>query len=330
MADFGDIIRLLSDDPEAITDGAPSPVKQFLHELFAFIETSDEEPEPGKPSYLRASSLYRLCPRREALSAVFPEEMPTVVGAITAGQQMTFDLGHAVHAWFQNKYLGPMGKLWGHWFCLKCDRIVHTGLMPKKCKDCGRGRSLWHAHEHEGVTERFNLDNFVYVERSLVDHELGLTAHPDGLLYSEELRDVQTLFELKTISSDGRDKVLKANEAKPEHIIQIHAYMHLTGLRETYVVYFDKGKQCEWVFDSTTGISPGEERLLVYHVEFDDDLWDGIVQDIKAYWRASELHAVAPVSADAAPFKRKCKSPMEQMARDCPMRDRCFALREVK
>ena len=325
MVDISDIIGLLGDNLPS-GEKRPSSASVFLDSLYRFIETTEEEVEPDKPNYLRASSLYKLCARRAAIGAVFPDYVVNDLERISAGQQLTFDLGHAVHEWVQNKYLGPMGTLWGHWFCFRCDGITHTGLMPKKCKTCGRGRTLWHAFEFEGRVERFNVANFLYVERSLVDNELGLTAHPDGLLYSSDLRDIQQVFELKTISTDGYDKLVKQAVPKPEHVIQTHVYMYLSKLRETYIVYFDKGKQCEWKFSVESGITPGAERLQIFHVEFDDELWAKLVADIRDYYKAlklTEKHS----GDDIAPFKRICKSPTERNARDCPMRDKCFALK---
>jgi hypothetical protein len=325
VVDIGDIIGMLGDGPPK--KKAVSPAALFLQEMFDFIKTPVVDEEPEKPNYLRASGLYKLCARREAIYSVFPDQVPGRE-MFTAGQQMTFDVGHAVHAWVQNKYLGPMGKLWGHWFCNKCFSITHTGLMPKKCKDCGTGRTIWIAFEYEGLVERANVDNLLYVERSLVDNDLGLTAHPDGMLYASDLRDIQQVFELKTTSSDNLDKLTKAGKPKPEHVVQTHAYMHLTQLRETYIVYFDKGKQCDWKWSLETGPVPGPERLRIFHIEFDDEMWAEIVVEIREYWKARELaHRESPVSADVAAFKRKCKSPTGPTARTCPARDKCFALR---
>jgi hypothetical protein len=328
MVEISDIIGLLGDGP------APSPASPaaiFRKEVLDFIGDLSEEAEPGKPAFLRASGLYQLCARREALGIVFPELVHHVDGKISAGLRMTMDLGSAVHEWWQDNYLGPMGKLWGHWFCLKCDSLIHTGLMPKKCEGCGTGRTKWIAFEHEDRVVRAKIKNIIYVERSLVDNELGLSAHPDGLIYSSDVRDIQQLFELKTITSDGLDKVERAGTPKPEHIIQVHAYMHLTGVRETFVAYLDKGKQClwEWTVDGLASV-PGSERLHVYHVEFDDELWDDIVREIKLFWQARELERGTRVSADVAPFRRRCEGPSDGMARECPMRTKCFALRVAK
>jgi hypothetical protein len=324
VIDIGDVIGLLSDKPP--TSKAPTTAKQFYKSIEGFLDhLGDVESRRPALDKLRSSALHEVCGRREAIFAVHPElDRP---GVVNAGRRLTFDVGHNVHATFQNKYLGPMGVLWGQWICRSCRKII-IGVMPTKCESCGAGRRapvLWTDDYGNECSEV--LDNIEYVEFFFTNEEHGYTGHPDGLLLDGDMSLVMpnALFELKTISPSGY-KSLK--EAKPDHVIQMHAYMNQYEMHEALIVYFDKGKQCEWT--RTDGpLIAGKMRLKIFHVEWDDNVWNHVVERMDDHWKARALLAREEPAevADVVKFPRVCDSPTCFLAKECPARDQCFSLR---
>lgn len=324
MIDIGDVIGLLSDNPPV--SKAPTTAKSFYKAIETFLDhVGVVESKRAAPSALRSSALHEVCGRREAIFALHPElDRP---GVINAGRRLTFDVGHGVHATFQNKYLGPMGVLWGQWICRSCRHLV-VGLMPTRCETCGAGRRApvaW--KDSEGVEHTEVLDNIEYVEFSFTNKNYGYTGHPDGLLIDDDLSLVMpnVVFELKTISPSGY-KTLKV--PKEDHVIQMHAYMYQFQMREALIVYFNKGKQCDWT--RTDGpLIAGKMQLRIFHVEWDDDVWDGVVQRMDNHWKARLLLAREEPAevADVVKFPRVCDSPTCFLAKECSARSQCFSLR---
>jgi hypothetical protein len=324
MTDIRDIIGLFGDEgPKPKPSTSALIADEFKNAVFHFIQgTRKLEIDPEEPprTFLRASGLYQTCGRREAILTVEPER--TVVENITIGQQLTFDFGTAMHAWWQNRYLGPAGRLWGLWFCAKCKAVTFEGLMPKKCPDCGTGRTYW-TRGHFGSAK---VENITYVESALKCEEFGYTGHPDGMLVDPAIGGApQMLFELKTISPSGYTSLRKP---KDDHVIQMHAYMRLLKMREALIVYIDKGKQCEWNF-TPDGLKSGEPHVKIFHVAYDDEFWEQIAKRITDYWDARGLMAAeeAPTAHDASKFPRVCDKPTDFLAKDCPVRDKCFSMR---
>jgi len=303
MVDIADVLALL--DEHAITPTsslvrtpATDTASVFLEDLYEWMETDERRREADDPSYLRASGLYKVCARRES----FLMERPAmrVVEAFSPGRRMNFDVGHALHWWWQNRYLGPMGRLWGNWFCARCDKVVTQGLMPKRCPGCNQG--------YKKV--------LTYEELSLKDERLKYTAHPDGLLVDAP-GPPRLLFELKTKKPEGFETLKKPDG---EHRIQVHAYMRPLGVREALITYVDKGKQTLWKVMGGRIVPVGIPRVKVFHVLFDDGLWADIERRILDYWRAKD-------GAPPEDLCRICPSPTSSFARICPARDDCFSRR---
>jgi hypothetical protein len=329
MTDIRDIIGLFGDEgPAPRPSGSAVLAEQFKSDVCDFIistRKSDAEPDAPPRTYLRASGLYQVCGRREAIYCVEPHL--EVHEKITVGQMMTFDVGHSTHAWWQNKYLGPMGRLWGNWFCAKCKAVTSEGLMPKKCPDCNTGRTYWTAWGSEdGVRQAAKVDNITYVETALKCDEFGYTGHPDGMLIDPAIGGApQMLFELKTISPSGYEGLRKP---KDDHVIQMHAYMRLLKMREAMIVYVDKGKQCDWSF-GPDGLVSGKPHIKIFHITYNENFWEQIAARITNYYDARGLMSAdePPTLADAAKFPRVCNSPGDFLAKNCPVRDKCFSMR---
>ena len=120
-----------------------------------------------------------------------------------------FAMGHAIHYWYQNKYFGPMGILWGKWQCLRCDAI-HWGLMPTdpECFRCKQS-SRWDYRE-------------VPVRASLPDgFEAPIVGHSDGIIF---LNRKWWLLEIKSINDGG---FTWQKQAKESHVAQARIYGEL-------------------------------------------------------------------------------------------------------
>jgi len=253
---------------------------------------------------LHASELFRVCPRAIWLDHVFkpPKEV------IKAGQQATFDVGHALHWWWQHRYLGPKGELYGDWTCSSC-KTETKGTMPLNCP-CG---APWQ-------------ENMLYGELPVEDKRLKYTGHTDGILIDKN--GVRRIFEFKTSSPTDFKSITAPKES---HIIQAHAYMRLLGPTETLIVYQNKGSQCEWAF-GPDGIKPGKLNIKPFIVKFDQAFWNKIEQRILDCEKvALELQAILDEKKQVPMSKiescsRICQSKNDDAAKYCPVKEWCFKL----
>ncbi len=305
--EIGDIVRLLGEGLPEPT-GSEVVARRFREDLFTFISAKpDDGASRAHDSYLRASGLYKVCARREAIFCARPSaDVPTKT---SVGLQLTFDIGKAIHHLYQNYYLGPMGRLWGDWFCARCDAVVFRGTMPGTCPRCDVGRSA-----------------LTYHEMRVIDHRLRYSGHPDGLLVDSPT-DVKPRMvgEIKSVST-YQYKELR-NGPQTEHVIQVHAYMRLLKLSDALLIYADKGRQADWTF-APDGITAGTPHVKVFHVRFDHAFWAEIERRIEDFWRAQALMVrdEAPTDDDVTTFCRVCESEYDDLARNCPARSLCFKL----
>lgn len=301
MVDIADVLGLL--DEHAITptssrvrEPASDAASVFLQDIFAWVEKVARDEPPDDPNFIRSSNLYKVCGRREAILMAEPSMRPRRISSV--GGQLTFDVGHALHWWWQNRYLGPMGRLWGNWFCARCDKVVIQGLMPKRCPSCDQG--------YKKV--------ITYEEMVLKNERLRYKGHPDGLLVDAP-GPPKLLFELKSKKSERFETLKKPD---PEHSIQAHSYMRPLGVREAMIVYVDKGKQVLWKVLGGRITPVGPPRVKVYHILFDDALWADVEKRILDHWRAKD-------GAPPEELCRICPSPTSSFARICAARDVCFS-----
>lgn len=206
-------------EPDAAPDAVPRDVAQLvatgggLRGALDRYLTGLEPSRVGSPM-LHASQLFGLCTRQVLLARAL-KEVPQSVVPVT--DRVRWDQGSAIHDLVRERYLGPMGVLYGEWRCAKCEGIT-TGAMPKRCR-CG-GRRL------------------LYEEREVKNEELGIVGHLDGL----EQRPGAGLgvLEIKTI--DGAlFKMLK--QPQPEHTFRTHVYMWLAGLQWGRILYVSMAKE---------------------------------------------------------------------------------------
>ena len=108
---IGDLIAQFKDKTPA---PSIAPAQEWFNQFQEWL-TKDYERivhHDRKPG-LHASGLYDVCARRNVLMTVYGSHTTPH----TAGNYFTFDVGHALHYWWQERYLGPKQELWGDWMC---------------------------------------------------------------------------------------------------------------------------------------------------------------------------------------------------------------------
>jgi hypothetical protein len=192
----------------------------------------------------RAIVLYKLL-RSKKNSSVSPQT------------RKIWDVGSALHHWYQNYYLGPMGILWGKWRCSRCHGVV-WGFMPTQRHNCEPSRetwickklcnrnsigkhdedfvqsrggcihcSLWGRWEYKEVPVRYFDPDTMY---------LPIVGHSDGLIY---LGGIWYIIEIKT----RRDPMFQfTTKADVAHEAQGKVYGYL--IRNGHVRGLPEGVKC--------------------------------------------------------------------------------------
>lgn len=182
-----------------------------------------------------------MCAREHVIRALLKE--PDVFEVSTRLRRI-FDYGTALHDWYQNNYLGPMGILWGRWKCSRCKK-VQWGFMPEdRCScapaestqacamNCKRG-GLWDPKlqdERGGCIHCGIWGRWEYAEVPVkYEHEelsKPVVGHSDGLVKL----DCWRVLEMKSINERGF-KMLP--DAKPSHRNQAELYGELIRMGKT-------------------------------------------------------------------------------------------------
>lgn len=251
---LGDLVRA-SHSPSSLS----KDLDQFL------IQRPPDYREDG----WHVSEFCSICARKrvleELLSLLKPSSFPPRVLRL-------FDVGTALHAWYQNEYFGPMGTLWGKWECVRC-RSISWGFRPtSSCTDTsdssltkGCLNASLHLWRYREVPVR--------VSQGLTRPIVG---HGDGILYAN---GVWNLLEIKTINQNGFQRLAKPNEA---HCRQARVYCELLrsfgvdgfdgdvpDLQEVLLFYINKNKSEETEFRIGLGTEFAEAQIQKpYEVEY--------------------------------------------------------------
>ena len=275
---------------------------------------------------LHVSKLHNLCSRIAVFKKAFPElDIPET---IRASLQMTFDFGTSTHDWWQNKYLGTMGWLWGDWKCTRCYSMIIGSVQPNHpCRSCnwsnmitlqtkaGTTKELKTCREecrwpggfyaedrHCGLCNRWG--SWSYQEPGIYDEELGLVGHCDGICFPKPGTFPIDKFalEMKTKTKEMFDKL---SQPEPNHVLQINTYMHYLKLMHGVIIYIHKGE-----YDEKKGNKP-----KVYHIEYDFKLAQQALNAARA-WRRAEKSGI--------PGDRVCHSESSWQAKRCPFHSVCY------
>ena len=245
------------------TVGGPLGLREALHLALTVVE----EKTYLADSWLHASSLHNLCSMHRVLQQVHQRPQ-----AVTPCDRMRWDIGHAVQAWVSNRYLGPMGRLYGEWRCLRC-RVVTVGQMPPQCGACG-------------------FETLRYEEREVRHEELQIVGHLDGL----DMDPTGTLrvLEMKTIDANFYKYRLK--EPLAEHAWRTQLYCWLAGLDEGVVLYVSMGYEQHSPFK--------EYRVVADHAAIEATV-RATVEAIRAGGTRACSSAMAP-RAVGCPLRKPC------------------------
>lgn len=318
-----------------------TPVGSWFKDLQRWLEKDyDHLVHPVRAPGLHASGIGRVCGRRAVLINAFSApSMPLV-----AGNYFTFDVGHALHYWWQHRYLGPKQELIGDWACMACpcpdceEQIRKNGALTTEarrriydaCKTCrGTGRKvtrgLMPMNCPCGVAWQ---DAIQYIELPVVNEELGYVGHSDGILAHQPKHRV---FEFKTASPSEYEKI-ESNGPKMEHVIQAHAYMGPLGLDEAIIVYQNKGSQCKWTMNMFGQFVAGEPKVRPFLIKYDHSLWSKVVARIKDHYRSEDLvkrlvsNNQRASRENISSFSRVCEDTKCELAERCPVSRECFQL----
>lgn len=87
---------------------------------------------------LHPSEVAGVCPRMVVLNRIL--KIPKFQGDNIL--QRIWNDGHSFHGWYQNRYFGSAGVLYGEWVCSRCKRVVE-GFMPEDSCTCQTEPDRW-------------------------------------------------------------------------------------------------------------------------------------------------------------------------------------------
>jgi len=265
----------------------------IVPELKKFLDDLNKQPN-GRASGWHASQLFKMCPRKEILSRLFPDLAQ--YEKIKPQLRVIFDVGHAVHKWFQNQYYGPMQVLRGDWVCLRCSHKEH-GFMPKTAHGCNGEKR----YQVKPGGNRF----WRFVEMFARNAEWNICGSIDGLLtirggtsLEEEL-----ILDIKTANPYSW-KI--AEDASDAYKYQMRIYQWLFKMKRGVIQYIDKG--------GSTSLFPIKEFI----VEYDEKTPRNAQMRIRVF-RESVKEKSLPPRARECQADRDCWK-----AKDCAWAKLCF------
>lgn len=196
-----------------------------------FLNSSYRDYNSFHPSDLAA------CPRKSyRMSIKFPGEF-----YIIPKQQRTFENGHSTHARYQYHF-GEMGILRGRWRCLTCNSIIgkeciHGIKKPNDCPVCHNPQKTKPVVDDEGNILQGPRVQFEYVELPVVDEELDIVGHTDGIV---DLENRLFIIDFKTCSSMVFKNIVDMDKPIKYHVRQINTYMYILGIDYGCLLYENK------------------------------------------------------------------------------------------
>ena len=252
-------------------------------------------PAPTPSSCVRVSMLHRLCPREDVLRFM---HNAVEVARVEADLGVIFAIGTALHYAMQNLMLSKTSVLEGMWRCERCG--VLYGDMPYK--DFQKPAQIACRISCPSKCDKCKHDTFRYEEYFFVDTELGLQGHCDGLLNMPALSDEPVLLEVKSIAQSQTWKI--KDTPLVDHVVQVHGYMMVSGLRKAIILYWVKGVH-------------GMAAFKEFVVERDDSLVATLTEALRQRKEGLEKGIV--------PDARVCAYADCTRASECSVRLTCFS-----
>ena len=264
----------------------------------------DARKEEDRSDGWHVSSLYHTCPRELAMRAVLSGTMPPKRKPFDARLLSRFDVGTALHRWWQDEYLGPAGILLGEWRCTGCRDVV-SGVMPSSSHGCS-DRARW-----------------VYRESRVEYREDGWTrpivGRFDGEIEGdppEGETDRVGVLEIKTAS------FMPIKEISGDYMWQVQVYMHLRGRKWAKFLFVDPA--CTYRNDADQSHDLACQEILV---RYDPRYWElavARVRECEALVARMSGGAYAAAGADFAWPEKICLDKQCRTAQRCVFKDRCF------
>jgi hypothetical protein len=162
--------------------------------------------KPSRDDGWHPSSFAGLCPRLAVLDHLLGSSKSK---SVDPKMERIFDVGTAMHAWYQNEYLAQTGTLWGKWECSSC-YAIQFGTTPSKCSNplCADERAVRVYRE-------------VPVKAKLEGVSKPLVGHSDGLL---NIKGKWYVFEIKTMNTYHHGPLAAPYD---KHILQAQIYAEL-------------------------------------------------------------------------------------------------------
>ena len=184
------------------------------------------------------SSLMDMCPRFETLKQLINTDEIRDPGH-SPRTQMIFDVGNALHEWWQEQYFGPMQVLKGKWRCVRCGYVTSgMVLMPNRPHACGEddGPSITDGK----IITLGNNRSWKFDEVRVTNDEWGVVGHSDGIyvLGKDSPQEEEVVLDIKTA---GPTFWAGGGRVYPSNIFQVNIYMWLLGLKKSILLYVDKG-----------------------------------------------------------------------------------------
>lgn len=255
-------------------------------------------------TYFRASSLGKACARKEALKIV---ESLSEHDTVDADLALIFAKGHAAH-WMHQEHLMPAvarEAMVGWW-------QGKNGMLKTSPDEPLR---LWSYSDAALV-----LEDASYMEAHVHDHENCIKGHPDMILDWDRVEHRPhgapsglEIIEFKT--RNGMNTAWSAVDPEvggsplPEHVLQVQAYMMMTGIKRARIVYLRKGE-----------FSDLQDCYAEHVVKADADT-QAKIKKFLASWRA----AISAAHSDkTVPERTRCVTFECQQSKNCALRYRCF------
>jgi hypothetical protein len=261
---------------------------------------SSEDPS----TFFRASAIGSACARKEAIKIVeFLCEQDTV----DADLALVFAKGHAAHYLHQEHLVPAVAKkaMVGWWRADDAQaQLSQVGKL----------------FSYEQAVAHFGHENVRYVEPHLFDFENRLKGHPDlildwdlvenkahGFPSGREIVEFKTRNWMKSLWDAVDPEV--GGEPLPKHVLQVQAYMMMTGIKRARIVYLRKGD-----------FSDLQDCYAEHVVTADKEVHKNLKKFLDA-WRDAIKAAYAK---GEIPERTKCATFDCQLAKSCALRYRCF------
>jgi hypothetical protein len=241
------------------------------------------------------SQLSKMCPRLEVLRQLMPKAIDKSKLIPDLRTQVIFDVGHALHRWFQEQYFGPMERLKGTWVCRLCGAVTDDVVMPARPHPCRSGSCLIEIGKN-----RF----WSFREPALENKEWGIIGHCDGIYVPFNTDIDEAVLEIKTAGP-----AFWQNPKAPlrPNVFQINIYMWLLGLTRGVLLYVDKA-----------GVNKKGRPFKEFIIDYNDAPRKEACEKIDEYRRN--------VEAQTMPRQLTfCEvHPTGARARQCPLRAICM------